>query len=383
MSRSSRRQLDPHEDEPKDGYDVEADDEVDDDEEVTRCVCGQDELDALAIDAGVADTLKHYGVKIDHGLFIQCDKCLVWQHGYCVGLFTNDDVPDKYWCEQCKPDLHHLVIVDGDVVRTLYRPTNRTRTKLFNDDREAPAPKGRARRRGDPPLPPAPKRKRHYEDYDEQLQRALRESAQELGVAAGDDGHDDHEDDTNTPRTRTPHQKTPSPHDKLALPAGEVKEENGDPSPREDTEDGGDALGSATSGRRLKKLRPRAKKSKTPPQELAATQTKKELSQPPQISRAELLAQPSRPRFVAEALSIYELRKRTGAILEWLGRSQMELEEERQLKIALFNYKETTDDDSDDPSAKVIRDFNDNLKLMERLTERILLWEQKFGKYAP
>ena len=42
------------------------------------------------------------------------------------------------------------------------------------------------------------------------------------------------------------------------------------------------------------------------------------------------IKQPSKPRYVNDKSSIFELRKRTIAILEWLGRSQVELQEEKQ-----------------------------------------------------
>ncbi|KAH9441552.1 hypothetical protein Pst134EA_032886 [Puccinia striiformis f. sp. tritici] len=33
-----------------------------------------------------------------------CDKCSVWQHGPCVGLYA--EFPGDYFCEKCRPDLH-------------------------------------------------------------------------------------------------------------------------------------------------------------------------------------------------------------------------------------------------------------------------------------
>jgi hypothetical protein len=33
---------------------------------------------------------------------IQCDICLCWQHGYCVGLEDEDPVPEKHVCETCR-----------------------------------------------------------------------------------------------------------------------------------------------------------------------------------------------------------------------------------------------------------------------------------------
>lgn len=75
-------------------------------EEVTRCICGQQDYpgpplseafsaaEAQAEDAG--------------GLFISCDGCSVWQHGGCVGIVEERQVPDKYFCEECRPKLHEL-----------------------------------------------------------------------------------------------------------------------------------------------------------------------------------------------------------------------------------------------------------------------------------
>ena len=85
---------------------AEADEDVVDEEEITRCICGQQdypgpplseaftEADAQSDDAG--------------GLFISCDGCSVWQHGGCVGIMEESNVPDKYYCEECRPKLHEL-----------------------------------------------------------------------------------------------------------------------------------------------------------------------------------------------------------------------------------------------------------------------------------
>lgn len=72
----------------------------------TRCVCG--EIDPPD----------------DSGLYIQCEQCSVWQHGSCVGIADGEDSHvEKYWCEQCKPELHHLYTVDTTgATRSIYRP---------------------------------------------------------------------------------------------------------------------------------------------------------------------------------------------------------------------------------------------------------------------
>ncbi len=44
----------------------------------------------------------------DDGFTIQCEDCLVWQHAVCVGI-SKDNVPESYFCELCRPDLHQKV----------------------------------------------------------------------------------------------------------------------------------------------------------------------------------------------------------------------------------------------------------------------------------
>ncbi|KAI5448814.1 Histone deacetylase complex subunit [Naganishia albida] len=60
--------------------------QVDANGDVTRCICGREaDIDAM---------------------MIQCDHCNVWQHGACVGIWGDEEAPDEYFCELCKPNLH-------------------------------------------------------------------------------------------------------------------------------------------------------------------------------------------------------------------------------------------------------------------------------------
>jgi len=86
-------------DDEVDDVDADDDDEEDDDDasaEITRCVCGQQEYPFP--DADVEDT----------GFMICCERCNVWQHGPCVGVMSENEAPDVYFCEECRPDLHEL-----------------------------------------------------------------------------------------------------------------------------------------------------------------------------------------------------------------------------------------------------------------------------------
>ncbi|KAF9524046.1 hypothetical protein CPB83DRAFT_886565 [Crepidotus variabilis] len=67
-------------------------DPAEDEEEqgVTRCVCGSSEDDPEAGE-----------------FMVQCEDCKVWQHGPCMGYQTEAQIPeDDYYCEQCRPDMH-------------------------------------------------------------------------------------------------------------------------------------------------------------------------------------------------------------------------------------------------------------------------------------
>ncbi|CCE65033.1 hypothetical protein TPHA_0J02130 [Tetrapisispora phaffii CBS 4417] len=87
--------------------------EEEDDDGETRCICN--EIDPPD----------------ESGLYIQCETCGVWQHGFCVGINEGEDSTlDKYWCEQCKPELHDVYTVpNGDSMRSHYLPIQNKRNK--------------------------------------------------------------------------------------------------------------------------------------------------------------------------------------------------------------------------------------------------------------
>ncbi|KAI8644856.1 hypothetical protein BD408DRAFT_412617 [Parasitella parasitica] len=73
---------------------------------ITRCVCN--ETHSL-------------------GLMVQCDKCEVWQHCECMGL-EQPDIPDHYYCEQCKPDNHKGLRQSNGRTKRQYVSTERATT---------------------------------------------------------------------------------------------------------------------------------------------------------------------------------------------------------------------------------------------------------------
>lgn len=94
----------------KDEEAVKDDNDVDEDageeEEVTRCICGQQEYPGPPLSEAF-DGLDAQSEETG-GLFISCDGCSVWQHGGCVGIIEESQVPEKYFCDECRPKLHEI-----------------------------------------------------------------------------------------------------------------------------------------------------------------------------------------------------------------------------------------------------------------------------------
>lgn len=107
-------------DEPIDEEDNDVEDEP---SEITRCICGHQDLQLSNV---------QNKEKVDTSLFIQCDMCEVWQHGFCVGLLTNEDVPDVYFCEKCRPE-YHVIVVRPNGRTSKYSPQDPS-----EEDLEAP-----------------------------------------------------------------------------------------------------------------------------------------------------------------------------------------------------------------------------------------------------
>lgn len=63
-------------------------------EEIIRCICGEYE--------------EEEDIERD---MICCDKCSAWQHNDCMGLtFAKGEEPAEYFCEQCKPENHKVLL---------------------------------------------------------------------------------------------------------------------------------------------------------------------------------------------------------------------------------------------------------------------------------
>ncbi|OLN96347.1 putative histone deacetylase complex subunit cti6 [Colletotrichum chlorophyti] len=110
-------------------------DDVQEDDESVRCVCGFDEYPGPPPFEEDSKHGKHnpeatFFASIElsdevSGLFVQCDVCKVWQHGACVGIFTEESSPDEYFCEKCRKDLHKIHTATNGQRYSNYLPLNR------------------------------------------------------------------------------------------------------------------------------------------------------------------------------------------------------------------------------------------------------------------
>ncbi|KAF6818285.1 histone deacetylase complex subunit cti6 [Colletotrichum sojae] len=110
-------------------------DDVQEDDESVRCVCGFDEYPGpppFEEDSkhGKLNPEATFFASIElsdevSGLFVQCDVCKVWQHGACVGIFTEESSPDEYFCEKCRKDLHKIHAASNGQRYSNYLPLNR------------------------------------------------------------------------------------------------------------------------------------------------------------------------------------------------------------------------------------------------------------------
>ncbi|KAI7899127.1 uncharacterized protein BX663DRAFT_518795 [Cokeromyces recurvatus] len=59
------------------------------------------------------------------GLMVCCDQCEVWQHCECMGL-DEDEIPEQYFCEQCRPSDHVEIKGYDNKTRRYYKPSSTT-----------------------------------------------------------------------------------------------------------------------------------------------------------------------------------------------------------------------------------------------------------------
>lgn len=126
---------------------------------------------------------------------VECDNCHEWQHCQCMG-FTNDTIPEEYFCERCKPELYPDLakcVVESCFslwlfsLNTLFSSPYRRHAKRARQSSAAIAPSRSSRSHSPSHLPKATKRRNTMNSrdaaYDESLQAIIEASAAEARAA--------------------------------------------------------------------------------------------------------------------------------------------------------------------------------------------------------
>ncbi|ODO10039.1 hypothetical protein I350_02264 [Cryptococcus amylolentus CBS 6273] len=131
---------DEEDDDEEEGDGEEEQDEEGDDEEgkdITRCVCKREDIDVM---------------------MIQCDQCNVWQHGECMGIWGDDEAPDEYFCEECKPERHQALkkwLRSRGRNTAPFIPPSPEKLEQLHSNRD-PFPPSQSKRWSEPPVIEAP-----------------------------------------------------------------------------------------------------------------------------------------------------------------------------------------------------------------------------------
>ncbi|TEA13455.1 putative histone deacetylase complex subunit cti6 [Colletotrichum sidae] len=240
-SRRRTRAQEDSRDKPRvDPYDMAGgSDDIQEDDESVRCVCGFDEYPGPPPFEDDSKVGKHnpeadFFASIElsdevSGLFVQCDVCKVWQHGACVGIFTEESSPDEYFCEKCRKDLHKIHAASNGQRYSNYLPLNRPSratsraASLVKDGTRSPKETSKNGRASS--ATQASKRRSTMNsrdaayDEDEQLRRAIEASKEEAVpettetvARRGKRGRSDSEDNIanlKRPRTSSPSMSPP------------------------------------------------------------------------------------------------------------------------------------------------------------------------------
>ncbi|KAI1825880.1 hypothetical protein F4861DRAFT_155467 [Xylaria intraflava] len=204
--RSTRGKDDDRDKQPKpDIVDMSAvPDEIQEDDESVRCICGYDEYPGPPpFDEdqkhGVKDAIDHdriFAIKITDdlaGFFVQCEVCNTWQHGACVGFTTEESNPEdvEYYCEQCRKDLHKIYTASNgqkySIFMPIHRPSRTTSraTSATKEDARSPKTGNSKASRALTAAQHASKRRSTMNsrdaayDEEEQLRRAIEASKEE------------------------------------------------------------------------------------------------------------------------------------------------------------------------------------------------------------
>ncbi|KAF8893788.1 hypothetical protein BD779DRAFT_1435743 [Infundibulicybe gibba] len=149
------------------GADEVAGESQEEEQGITRCVCGTLEIGEDDQDAGE--------------FMVQCETCKVWQHGLCMGFESEDQLhDDDYYCELCKPSIH------ADLLKKLSKRVRQSSTTSHHNA-SASAPSRASRSHSPSHLLKQPSKRRNTMNsrdaaFDESLKEIIEATAAEAAA---------------------------------------------------------------------------------------------------------------------------------------------------------------------------------------------------------
>lgn len=372
-------------------------------DETTRCVCGNEELEQGARTRGA-----------NPGLFVQCETCHVWQHGFCVGFTREKNVPDTYFCERCRPDFHEILDGDG-FTRSRYQPLEQTpeeaqgvsqngasllesseqeksedpdegsrdSTVEKSNDQSVVQRKAKPHKRRSLPAPleELPERtsragRKRRSREDEILQRVLEESAREAREREAATGPEkkgiDHSEYSREIGDSRSEKEDGSKWQKASVPGRERDESHGNGKKTLEPDEA--AIEEHEPQLEQPKRRRRGRKRANDDQN-----TKKQNGHGPIQNGTAGGAKKCKPRLPSPRSSFPEMRRRVASIIEFSSRIQAEITVSTNARDAAIA---TIRSDLPDLVGKVenlASQSEANLSALEALTRKLLSWQEEFG----
>lgn len=201
-----------------------AGDEIQEDDEAVRCICGHDEYPGPPpfdeeSKHNLKDSIDHeriFAIEVTDdmaGFYVQCEFCNTWQHGACVGFAEESNLDDiQYFCERCRNDLHRIYTATNGQKYSIFLPIHRSSRAVSRATSTAKDAAHTSKRRST-----MNSRDAAY-DEEEQLRRAIEASKEDAIPEITEPpprrpkrGRDDSEEKVEAIKRQRTNSKSPSP----------------------------------------------------------------------------------------------------------------------------------------------------------------------------
>ncbi|KAG2175143.1 hypothetical protein INT44_007631, partial [Umbelopsis vinacea] len=341
------------------------------------------------------------------GLMVQCDKCEVWQHCSCIGLLEQD-IPEQYYCEECRPENHSWIKQPNGRSKRLYHPDgpsdkkHQPKKRMTNNSREADVPLAdillsRAVVNGEGPVPSDENTKEEVEEpivlppivegIEEAVKRRSRrsvEEAQQAAIIAAAAAH-------KRSRSHSAEEEKPA-EPKDAIPEIGLEESDSDIKSKRPRRSGG---GGQRSNGDKKQMMPKKQPTRKGPAK--RTKNARSRTSTPQLSDNEVIppqveesSAPAKVRYPSAKMSLWEMNRRAKQILEYISSVQVEMANKpsplkgKAAEDGASSHLDVPASPASSVSSATTLPLEEageqtSLEIMDRLTRELIKFQNKFS----